>query len=207
MGKDSKERGHKGSLDKHKKKHHKDYRDSKTKRHSHQKDKGKHRDRSRSRSRHRDRDRTRDRERTRDRSREQNRDRHPRRKYSKSSSYSESVTKPKTYPSNHGSKSNLREIRAREAPSRSRDDSSMRKSYKFDSPPKEMEIMDQSTKSDWVNLDELLELIPSLQQYSIPEIRHKLQMFSVFKTYQATNTDRKLYVGNIPRDKDLTSTT
>lgn len=83
----------------------------------------------------------------------------------------------------------------------------MRKSYKFDSPPKEMEILEKSTKNDWVNLDELLELIPSLQEYSIPEIRHKLQMFSVFKSYQATHTDRKLYVGNIPRDKDLTSST
>lgn len=158
--------------------------------------------RSRSRSRHRDR------ERTRDRSRE--RDRYPRKKYSpKPSSSSESVkSKSKSnYPTTHGSKSNLREIRAREAPSRSRDNNSMRKSYKFDSPPKEMEIMDQSTKNDWINLDELLELIPSLQEYSIPEIRHKLQMFSVFKSYQATNTDRKLYVGNIPRDKDLTSST
>jgi len=32
-------------------------------------------------------------------------------------------------------------------------------------------------------------------------------MFSVFKFSHANNVDRKLYVGNIPRDKDLTPTT
>lgn len=32
-------------------------------------------------------------------------------------------------------------------------------------------------------------------------------MFSVFKSYQAKNIEKKLYVGNIPRDKDLTSNT
>lgn len=44
MGKDSKERGHKASLERLKKKHHKGDKDSKTKRRSHKKDKKKHRE-------------------------------------------------------------------------------------------------------------------------------------------------------------------
>ena len=44
MGKDSKERGHKESIDKREKKHHKDHRADKSNRRSHKKDKKKHRE-------------------------------------------------------------------------------------------------------------------------------------------------------------------
>ena len=76
-----------------------------------------------------------------------------------------------------------------------------RKGFKFDSPPKDMQMTEESINFAALgipNLETLKEMYPALKNMDPSELINKLRLIEDMKNMQASKVDRKLYIGNIP---------
>ena len=79
-----------------------------------------------------------------------------------------------------------------------------RKGFKFDSPPKEMQLTEDSIDSldlsefGIPNVQVLKEMYPALKTMDPSELLQKLQLVRDMSNLRTSKVDRKLYIGNIP---------